>query len=893
MKRIATLSLFVIAFLTFQAETINAQCPGCTIDLQCGVGITPVSPALCPAVLPNGVQGQPYDENATFFMPRDFTDEDSGQDVTLNSITVTNVTGMPQGMSYTCNQPNCAYTVTTDPLTQRGCVKMCGTPTVPGNYNIVIAVVANVSTPIGVINQPTSFSIPLTIEPSPGGNCCFSYNPPSACGSLDVNYEALLNFGPLQPTTYAWDFDNGNVSVSATPPVQPYTIAGDFYPELTTTVNNYVITAVSFTAAGTNWCGDVEEINFAGVCQGAPDLYYTFSNGNQGSTSSIGNNNLTRTWTGVNHVLVDNIFSMQFWDDDNVSQDDNLGVYTQNVTAPGTFNINTFINGSQEGFGTVTIGLQVDTVYITADTVTVFPIPTMPTLAFSPAQQVCVGDSILISGPVGPYQYQWKQAGSFISDSVAVWVNETDYYSLAIIDTTVFCGIESDSMFVEVFTFPLPPVITYNGGTGELNVANANNYVVEWYDGSNLVQGATGNTFDPSGLGGPFTARYLNGGLCSSQSSTAYSLCLPAIIQPLLSDTICCGETMTFDASGFLVNPFSTIAWAITPEATGPVTNQASATAAEDNGYLLNDFGSVVSFTRDCINHEDSVMEGSYFVTPFAIENPAVEPLTYDTLQGCRPYAQICPALDAVDDNWEIFPMVFTFPDNSTLNVNDAIAFGLPITQQLLDLAGGLPCLALTDLFRGNPNGVWSITLTNTGTTAIDMSVPNFIVINSADSCSLITQDETYLIEGVELTANPGQTVVVSFDIPPLPASFPAIGPDCQAFGDPVKIHFKDCYPHTSHTGIEEIETYGFSLGDCVPNPNAGMAVINFFSKYGDDFQFVIRDVTGKEVSRANLYAVAGENRFNFDGSTLSSGLYTYSLSNGVNVLTQRMVISK
>jgi len=350
---------------------------------------------------------------------------------------------------------------------------------------------------------------------------------------------------------------------------------------------------------------------------------------------------------------------------------------------------------------------------------------------------------------------------------------------------------------------------------------------------------------------------------------------------------------MTFDASGFLVNPFSTIAWAITPEATGPVTNQASATAAEDNGYLLNDFGSVVSFTRDCINHEDSVMEGSYFVTPFAIENPAVEPLTYDTLQGCRPYAQICPALDAVDDNWEIFPMVFTFPDNSTLNVNDAIAFGLPITQQLLDLAGGLPCLALTDLFRGNPNGVWSITLTNTGTTAIDMSVPNFIVINSADSCSLITQDETYLIEGVELTANPGQTVVVSFDIPPLPASFPAIGPDCQAFGDPVKIHFKDCYPHTSHTGIEEIETYGFSLGDCVPNPNAGMAVINFFSKYGDDFQFVIRDVTGKEVSRANLYAVAGENRFNFDGSTLSSGLYTYSLSNGVNVLTQRMVISK
>ncbi|MCF8464193.1 MAG: T9SS type A sorting domain-containing protein [Flavobacteriales bacterium] len=893
MKRIVTLSLFVIAFLTFQKETVLAQCPGCIIDTQCGVGISPVAPALCPAVLPNGVQGQPYDENATFFMPRDFTDEDSGQDVTLNSITVTNVTGMPQGLSYTCDQPGCTYTVTNDPLTQRGCVKMCGTPTVPGNYNIVIAVVANVSTPIGVINQPTSFTIPLTIEPSPGGNCCFSYNPPSACGTLDVTYEALLNFGPLQPTTYAWDFGNGNVSTSATPPVESYTTAGDFYPELTTTVNNYVITDVSFTAAGTNWCGDVEEINLFGVCQGNPDIYYTFSNGNQGSTSTSGSNSLTKTWTGLNHVLVDNIFSLQFWDEDGTSADDNLGIYTQNVTAPGTFNMNTFVNGNQEGFGTITIGLQVDTVYITEDTVTVLPIPAMPQLVFSPAQQVCVGDSILISGPVGPYQYQWIQAGSFISDSVAVWVDETDYYSLAIIDTTVFCGIESDSSLVEIFTFPLPPVIGYSTATGELFLNNPNNYVIEWYDGNNLVQGETGNTFDPTGLGGPFTARYLNGGLCSSQSSTAYSLCLPATIQPLANDTICCGETLTFDATGFLVNPFSTIAWAVTPEATGPVTDQASATAAEANGYLLNGFGTTASFSRDCLSHEDSVMQGSYFVTPFAIENPAVEPLTYDTLQGCRPYAQICPALDAVDDNWEIFPMVFTFPDNSTLNVNDAIAFGLPINQQLLDLAGGLPCLALTDLFRGNPNGVWSISITNTGTTALDMSVPDFIVINSADSCSLITQDETYLIEGVELTANPGQTVVVSFDIPPLPTSFPSVSPDCEAFGEPLKIYFKDCYPHTSHLGIDEMDTYGFLLGDCVPNPTTGTSVINFSSKVGGDYQFVIRDVTGKEVSKTTLYAAAGDNRFNFDGSSLSSGLYTYSLSNGVNVLTQRLVISK
>ena len=217
MKRIATLLLIAIAGLVLRPDNSNAQCPGCIIDATCGVGLNPVAPALCPAVLPNGTQGVYYDENATFFMPRDFVDAGSGQAVTLNSIVVTSVIGMPQGISYTCDQPGCSYTVTNDPLTQRGCVKMCGTPAVPGTYNIVINVVANVGTPIGTINQPTSFTIPLTIDPAPGGNCCYSFNPPSACGSLDVDFDALLNFGPLQPTTYSWDFDNGNTSTLASP----------------------------------------------------------------------------------------------------------------------------------------------------------------------------------------------------------------------------------------------------------------------------------------------------------------------------------------------------------------------------------------------------------------------------------------------------------------------------------------------------------------------------------------------------------------------------------------------------------------------------------------------------------------------------------------------------
>jgi len=964
--RLVSALMLVLAVSAQNQSFGQSACPGCTIDQTCGVGISPVEPTLCPAALPNGTQGLPYDENLTFFMPRNFTDQASGADVTLNSITVTGITGIPQGLSYTCDQPNCAYTVTNDPLTQRGCVKICGVPAVPGSYNITISVVANVSTPIGTINQPTGFILPLTIDPAPGGNCCFSYNPPSACGELDVTYEALLDFGPLQPTTYSWDFDNGNTSTSDAPPVQSYTTPGDYYPELTTTVYNYVLNSITVTASGSGWCGDVEEISFLGVCQGAPDLFFNYSNNGVDFTSNWVGNNLTATWNNLNLELNSLLFSLQFWDDDDVSQNDNLGALAFSVSAPGTFNFQ-----NSEVFGTYTIVTEVDTVYTTVDTVSVFPVPAVPELVFSPGQEVCIGDSILISGPVGPYQYQWLQSGSFISDSVAVWVNTTDYYSLNIVDTTYFCAVESDSQLVQILTFPLPPVITYNGATDSLEVTNNNGgYEVNWFIDGVLQQGQTGNTLPNTGTSGPFTAIYVNGGLCESQLSTEYWLCLPTAVQPLADDTLCCGETVTFDASGFTVNPFSTVAWAITPEADGPVTSQEDATAAEAGGHVLSQFGSVIEFTRNCYSWADSVAAGNFFVTPFAIENPNVAPLTYDTLQGCAPFAEICPALSAADDNWEIFPMIFTFPDGSQLNVNDAVAFGLPINQQLLDLAGGLPCLALTDLFPGDPNGVWTISVTNTGTTSLDMSVPDFVVINWADSCNLITEDESYLIEGVDITAGPGQTVVVSFDIPPLPSGFPSVNENCSAFGEPILVTFADCYPELTnnltvtgtavnpavvqgnyvygyidvtisggtppytkswvdgpttedrfnlqpgtytinvtdaqnftaqgtwtltgpYVGIEDLDRFGFTLGQNVPNPTNGSTTISFESAKSDNFDFMVKDAAGREVARMTIGASVGKNRIIFDASTLSSGLYTYSLSDGVNVLTERMMISK
>ncbi|MCF8256891.1 MAG: T9SS type A sorting domain-containing protein [Flavobacteriales bacterium] len=948
-----------------------AQCPGCQIDATCGVGINPVEPTLCPPALPNGVQGQPYDQDLTFYMPRDFTDQESGAAVTLNSITVTQITGMPQGLSFQCNNAGCNYTVTNDPLTQRGCVKICGIPNVPGNYSVLVSVIANVNTPLGVINQPSGFSIALTIEPSPGGNCCFSYNPPSNCGPMNVTYGALFDFAPLQPTTWEWDFGNGNTSSVQNPPVQSYTAPGDYYPELITTVYDYVITDVSFTATGSNWCGDVEEISFLGVCQGAPDIYFNFTNGSQTATSSSVANNLNAGWSNQSFILENNVFTLQFFDEDGTSQDDNLGIVSQNVTAPGTFNFSTFVNGTQEGFGSVTVALAENTVYETIDTVSVYAVPPVPQVDFNPGPAVCAGDSILLQGPAGPYQYQWFKSSSFESDSIALWVSITGYYSLLVVDTTHFCQNQTDSFLVQVLPFPNQPVLSYNNQTDELEVTNnTSGYDVTWYEDGEVIVGANGNSIGNLSSSGPFTVVFTNAGGCTG-TSLPFSLCLPGATDPFAVDTVCCGQTVDLSASGFTLNPFSTIAWAITPETFGPVTNAEEAAAANDAGYVLgiSNLGANAEYTRICNSLADSALTGNYWVTPFAIENPNVTPLTYDTLVGCRPRAEICPELSAADDNWALFPMIFTFPDGSQLNANDAIAFGLPITQQLIDFAGGLPCINLTSLYAGDPNGHWSVTITNTGTTDLEMVVPDFLVINYADTCELIDQDETYLITGVTLMAAAnGGTVSYDFYLPPLPGGFPLVSDNCAAFGTPKPLTFVNCYPDTSANvlvvsgtaqnstsgiapngyidvsvtggtppysfawadgptsedrfnlapgtysvvvtdavgaigsgswtvggpgvGIEEqLAMNGFALGNAVPNPFSQSTTISFQSRQAGSYVFDVRDLTGRRVASMEVKAGVGENRILFDGSSLSDGVYIYSLTNGTSVLSNRLVV--
>lgn len=970
MKNLYTISILVAMAIMGSSFETQAQCGSCTPDVA---SLSPASNypdgALSPDPAPPITQGSAYSEVITYVMPATYDAGPPVGTVDVTQVIVSDIDGLPPGIAWECNVANCTYFPQND---QYGCITFCGTTFgSPGVYPITVTVIG---TALGV-SQPTTLTTAVEVVPATGGNTGFTFSPTSGCDSVTASFEALIDGSP-NPTTYDWVFANGNQETGNIPADQTFTTTGVNEVTLVTTIWDYVLESVSATAISDQWCGDIEEIAdpFTGACTGAPDMVADLTTGAGQNIWSGGEvtNNLTATWSNINLVLdpADGPFGLQFQDVDAVSQWDDLGGPAFNVVDSGTFtSIGTHVNV------TYTIGLVAQNTITNIDTVMVNASPADAVVTNNGADAFCEGDSTQLTATAAAgVDYQWFADGVAIAGATNsdLWVSAAGNYSVDIVDPASSCGASSNSYAISVEAYPPIPVITYNAGGGYLEVSGAGGYSIQWFLDGIVLPGETNPTFSGVTVSGPYTVE-LSSPLGCSNTSFPYSLCIPGNIAPLADDTVCCGETLNLVAEGFALNATSEVIWGITAQADGPITTQAEADAANAlNNVFVGTTSTTFDWTRICPTLNDSLEEASYYFTPFAAQQTNVAPFTWDTLQGCSPDGLMCPTLVGVDSTWEIFPMIFTFPDGSQLNVNDELAFGLPLSQPLLDLAGGLPCLNLTDLFAGDPNGVWSLSITNTGPVGIDLGVPDFIVINSADSCNLITQDEVYTIPGLGVTALPGETVQVQFNVPPLPGGFPTVDANCAAFGTPQLLHFTDCYPWLTNTleslctssdntvtigvpsgyidvtasggtppysyvwsdgpttedrfnlqpgtytvtitdangfvitceatvggpwasgvGVEELEAFGFSMDQNIPNPANNTTVIPFASKDAGSYLFSITNVDGRTVASEQVNALSGPNRIEVSTVDLAAGVYYYSLSNGEHAFSKRMMVIK
>lgn len=93
-------------------------------------------------------------------------------------------------------------------------------------------------------------------------------------------------------------------------------------------------------------------------------------------------------------------------------------------------------------------------------------------------------------------------------------------------------------------------------------------------------------------------------------------------------------------------------------------------------------------------------------------------------------------------------------------------------------------------------------------------------------------------------------------------------------------------------TGISGIEKLNFSIGQNTPNPARSTATIPVTLQHPDDVTVSISNLLGKEISSHVYNLQKGKNSVQVDVRELQPGIYLYSVSNGKNTVTRRMIIS-
>ena len=90
---------------------------------------------------------------------------------------------------------------------------------------------------------------------------------------------------------------------------------------------------------------------------------------------------------------------------------------------------------------------------------------------------------------------------------------------------------------------------------------------------------------------------------------------------------------------------------------------------------------------------------------------------------------------------------------------------------------------------------------------------------------------------------------------------------------------------------LTELNKFGFSLGQNIPNPFNNMTRINFDANRSMNVAFEVMNIMGQTVFQNNISAHNGQNTIDFDASELPSGIYMYSIGNGANKLTKKMIV--
>ena len=97
---------------------------------------------------------------------------------------------------------------------------------------------------------------------------------------------------------------------------------------------------------------------------------------------------------------------------------------------------------------------------------------------------------------------------------------------------------------------------------------------------------------------------------------------------------------------------------------------------------------------------------------------------------------------------------------------------------------------------------------------------------------------------------------------------------------------------YVGNVGVEMLNTSKFDVIQNVPNPFNGSTTIKFNSPVAETVNFSVYDMIGRQVHTTKIDAVTGVNTINYTSEKLAPGAYFYTLANGKNSITKRMVLT-
>ena len=93
-------------------------------------------------------------------------------------------------------------------------------------------------------------------------------------------------------------------------------------------------------------------------------------------------------------------------------------------------------------------------------------------------------------------------------------------------------------------------------------------------------------------------------------------------------------------------------------------------------------------------------------------------------------------------------------------------------------------------------------------------------------------------------------------------------------------------------SSVNQFNNFSFELKDIFPNPINNNAKIQFISGNSAGVVFTVFNYLGDKIEERKIVANRGVNDIEISANNYANGMYLYSINNGVQILSKRMIIA-